>query len=35
MRQGGLLGLIIKGYVDDKNARGRLQMEYMQQIIKD
>jgi len=33
----GLLGLIIKGCVEGKNARGRPRMKYntMQQIIKD
>lgn len=34
MWHGGLLGLIIEGCVKGKNARGRPQMECMQQIIK-
>jgi len=35
LRHGGLLGLIIEGCVEGKNARGRPRMEYMQQIIED
>lgn len=30
-----LLGLIIECCIEGKNVRGRLRMEYMQQIIKD
>lgn len=35
MRHGGLLALILEGCVEGKNSRGRPQMEYTQQIIKD
>lgn len=34
-RRGGLLGLIIKSFVEGKNYKGRLRLEYMQQIMRD
>lgn len=35
LRHSGLLGIIIEGCIEGKNARGRSRMEYMQQIPKD
>jgi hypothetical protein len=35
IRHGGLLRLTIEGCVEGKNCRGRSQMEYLQQIMKD
>lgn len=34
LKYGGLLGLIIKGFVEGKHYRGRLRMQYMRQIME-
>lgn len=35
MRHSGLLKLILEGFIEGKNARGRPPKKYIQQIIKD